>query len=138
MLQNNVNFEILEDNTTELDDASYVQLYGRSPYIASYTLRVLFLHLLQYITDTHAVNELTESILVVCLLDMVRVYLCGGGNDSGRLCHPLIKGHFTGNYVDYKADFNIKHLISCLNNTHMDELGLLNYDNKVFGCKHWL
>ena len=47
VLQNNVNFEILEDNTTELDDASNIQLYGLSPYISSYTFRFLFLHLLQ-------------------------------------------------------------------------------------------
>ena len=121
VLQNSVNFEeIVEDNTTEFDNSSYVQLYGLPLYTASYILRVIFLHLLPHLKGTNLENELTENALIVCLIDMVRVYLCEGENEQGPLCHPLIKELFAGKLVNNKTNFNLEHLISCSNNTCMD------------------
>ena len=70
-------------------------LYGYKPFLPSYQLRVIFLHLLLGIQGTEAEKELKGGLLALCLLDMlkqmsvvVRIY---SGPYYACLYHPLIE-----------------------------------------------
>ena len=60
-----------------------LSFYGYEPRIPSYRLRVCFLHLLLHMYGTPAEEELSDSLLIMCLIDMLQGY------DFVRLDHPL-------------------------------------------------
>ena len=55
-----------------IDEDIRKKLYGRRPCISSYILRVIFLRLLTHVHGTDADQHLTDGVLVLCLLDILK------------------------------------------------------------------
>ena len=77
---------------TNLCDEEKARIYGYKSLVKSYALRICFLHLLFQTHGRPEADQLTEDVLVHCLLDMLAFCYGSAKGKIGavRLNHPLI------------------------------------------------
>ena len=100
----NTSHIISYENIKTLNEETRLRLYGRKPYLSSYTIRVLFLHLILDMPGTKAEQRLKGGLLVLCLLDMVDQCMKsfrGERFGNGLLKHPLIGNRLERLYPYY-------------------------------------
>ena len=117
------------DGTTDLDKATCLQLYGYKPRVSSYRLRLLFLHLLQGVHDTKAEKKLTDSRLLLCLIDVWTNFDCF----NSHMIHPFIKsahtiGWFHIGYFENLATY--KQRLFATMRSDSGQVSLLNYGER--------
>ena len=117
-----------------LNEETVLRLYGRKQFFSSYTLRVLFLHLLLHVHGTGAETMLKGDLLVLCLLDMVKQWIEKGPVVLTRMNHPLIKNrqeiidltYSTSCYLPQRFDKIMQRLKNDNPDNVVEELNLLN------------
>ena len=124
-----------------LDKATRLRLYGRKPWITSYELRVIFLHLLLNVHGTEAEQRLKGGLLVLCIIDMLKKhhkrYKERSGNWVSAPDHPLLEDApneiLICNPCPLKLFKNIKGLIENENTADaIEQLCLLNNKEPVY------